>query len=133
METKNLASAIIMREDHCLVVRRKDGEYKDYWEFPGGEITAQASPEEVVVQAVKEELGCTVRIRHSFRNIEYDYPSFHLSKKLFICDITEGVIKLKEDEDYQWITIYQLDHIQWMPAEESIFMFLRNFLTAEMI
>ena len=56
METKNVVAAIIRKGDKIFATQRGYGEFKDWWEFPGGKIEAGETAEEALEREVKEEL-----------------------------------------------------------------------------
>lgn len=52
--------------------------------------------------------------------VEYDYPTFHLSKDCFWCEVIEGELKLLEAEDAKWLDRDELDSVQWLPADITL-------------
>ena len=53
-------------------------------------------------------------------NIEYDYPSFHLSMDCFWCSIKEGKLTLKEHEAAKWLDLQTIDSVEWLPADVTL-------------
>ena len=56
--------AAIIHDDQgrIFTTQRGYGEWKDWWEFPGGKIEAGETPEEAAVREVKEELGLDIKV-----------------------------------------------------------------------
>lgn len=52
--------------------------------------------------------------------IEYDYPAFHLSMDCFLCELAADHLELKEHEDAKWLTIEELDSVDWLPADVTL-------------
>ena len=46
MRTVNVVAAIIRRGDRIFATQRGYGSYKDFWEFPGGKVEPNESPEQ---------------------------------------------------------------------------------------
>ena len=57
--------------------------------------------------------------------IEYDYPTFHLSMDCFWCEVISGDLILKEHEAAKWLTVDELDSVEWLPADLGGIDFIR--------
>ena len=100
-----------------FATQRGYGEYKDWWEFPGGKIEPGETPEEALVREIREELKVTVDVERFLTRVEYDYPRFHLSMDCFWCRIKEGTPTLLEHEDAAWLPLENLRQVNWLPAD----------------
>ena len=130
MKKIKVAAAIICDEGRVLATQRGYGEFKDMWEFPGGKIEINETPEEALKREVMEELDVKVRMEGHFCTVEYDYPTFHLSMICFICSIAEGKLILKEHESAKWLSAEELDTVEWLPADVEILPMLKEKLSA---
>lgn len=106
--------------DRIFATARGYGEYKGWWEFPGGKIEAGETPEEALVREIHEELDTEIRVGELIDTIEYDYPTFHLSMDCFWAEVVAGRLVLKEAEDARWLTKEMLESVQWLPADRTI-------------
>ena len=79
MKRIEVAAAVIVRDGKIFATQRGYGEFKDWWEFPGGKIEAGESPEQALVREIREELDAGIDICGLLDTIEWDYPSFHLT------------------------------------------------------
>ena len=52
--------------------------------------------------------------------IEYDYPNFHLSMDCFLAYVTEGNLVLKEHEAAKWLSLDEIDSVDWLPADVEV-------------
>ena len=120
MKTIRVAAAVIRDGEKIFAVQRGYGEFKDGWEFPGGEIEPGETPEEAIVREIKEELDTEVEVIELLDTVEYDYPNFHLSMGCFICKIKSGDLVLKEHEAAKWLTKDTLGSVEWLPADMGL-------------
>lgn len=117
MKNIHVSAAIIMKDNKIFVTQRGYGEFKDWWEFPGGKIEEGETPEECLKREIKEELEADINIDKYLCTVEYDYPNFHLKMECFICSLIDGHLELVEAEDAKFITNDQLDSIDFLPAD----------------
>ena len=61
-KTIRVTAAVIHEDGRIFATQRGYGDYKDWWEFPGGKIEPGESPEECVVREIREELSATVAV-----------------------------------------------------------------------
>lgn len=116
MKIVRVVAAVIRDGDRIFATARGYGEYKGWWEFPGGKIEAGETPEEALVREIHEELDTEIRVGELIDTIEYDYPTFHLSMDCFWAEVIAGRLVLKEAEDARWLTKETLESVQWLPC-----------------
>ena len=117
MKTIEVVAAIIRKGDRVFATQRGYGEWKDWWEFPGGKMEAGETPKEALVREIKEELDADISIGRLLDTIEWDYPTFHLTMHCFMCELLSEQIVLKEHEDAKWLEEDELDSVDWLPAD----------------
>lgn len=120
MKTIRVVAAIIIENGKVFATQRGYGEFKDGWEFPGGKIEPNETPEDAIVREIKEELDTKVEVQELLDTVEYDYPNFHLSMDCFICKIKSGDLVLKEHEAAKWLTKETLGSVEWLPADQGL-------------
>lgn len=120
MKTVRVVAAVIRDGNRIFATARGYGEYKGWWEFPGGKIEAGETPEEALVREIREELDTEIRVGELIDTIEYDYPAFHLSMDCFWAEVVTGRLVLKEAEDARWLTRETLESVSWLPADASL-------------
>lgn len=121
MKQINVVAAVIRNaENHILATQRGYGEWKGWWEFPGGKVEANETPEEALKREIREELSANIRVERFLNTIEYDYPTFHLSMRCYICKLESETIHMNEHADASWITVSDFDNIKWLPADIEI-------------
>ncbi len=120
MKTIEVAAAVIKKGNKILATQRGYGDYKGYWEFPGGKLESGESPEEAVVRELKEEMAVTVVIDKFIATVEYDYPKFHLIMHCYLCHVSEGKLELLEHDDAQWLSLNELNTPKWLGADYDV-------------
>ena len=106
--------------NYIYATERGYGDYKGWWEFPGGKIENDESPQQALVREIREELTAEIEVGELIKTIEYDYPEFHLSMDCFWARVVSGQLELKEAEDAKWLSPDELDDVKWLPADREL-------------
>ena len=120
MKTVRVVAAVIKDKDRIFATARGYGEYKGWWEFPGGKIEQGETPQQALIREIKEELDTEIRVGELIDIIEYDYPTFHLSMDCFWAEVVAGNLVLKEAAAAKWLTKETLDSVEWLPADITL-------------
>ena len=120
MKTVSVVAAVIKDKDRIFATARGYGEYKGWWEFPGGKIEQGETPQQALIREIKEELDTEIRVGELIDTIEYDYPTFHLSMECFWAEAVAGNLVLKEAAAAKWLTKETLDSVEWLPADITL-------------
>ena len=121
-----VAAIICDTEGRVFATQRGYGDYKDFWEFPGGKMEVGESPEDALKREIWEELETRIVVERLVQTVEWDYPKFHLTMHCFLCHIESGNLTLKEHEAARWLSKEQLDCVDWLPADRIVVEALRN-------
>ena len=119
-KTIEVVAAIIIRDGKLFATQRGYGEWKEWWEFPGGKIEPEESQEDALKREIREELATEIEVGTLLSTIEYDYPKFHLTMHCYLCTIISGELSLLEHEDARWLTTDELDSVKWLPADKDV-------------
>lgn len=119
-KTIEVVAAIIIRDGKLFATQRGYGEWKDWWEFPGGKIEPEESQEDALKREIREELATEIEVGTLLSTVEYDYPKFHLTMHCYLCTIISGELLLLEHEDARWLTTDELDSVKWLPADKDV-------------
>ena len=120
MKQIEVGAAIIKNGDRIFVTQRGYGEFKDWWEFPGGKIEPGESPEESLVREIKEELDAEISVGKLIRTVDWDYPDFHLTMHCFWCELVSSELRLLEHEAAKWLDKDSIRSVKWLPADELL-------------
>ena len=117
MKEIEVVAAIIRKGNKIFATQRGYGEWKDWWEFPGGKIEIDETPEEALKREIREELQAEVSVDDFLCTVEYDYPKFHLKMHCFLCSLLTETLHLNEHEAAKWLGVNELDSVKWLPAD----------------
>lgn len=119
-KTINVVAAIIIRDGKLFATQRGYGEWKDWWEFPGGKIESGETHQNALKREIREELATEIDVGNHLATVEYDYPQFHLTMHCYFCTIIGGQLSLLEHEDARWLGMDELDSVKWLPADIEV-------------
>jgi 8-oxo-dGTP diphosphatase len=113
-----VAAAIVSNGNKVLIARRSANNHlAGYWEFPGGKIEPNESPEECLRRELNEEMGIEVKVNNFFMENIHAYKDRVIRLKAFKCDIINGDIVLREHDMFKWAEISELKKYQFAPAD----------------
>ena len=119
-KTINVVAALIRDGKRVFATARGYGNYKGWWEFPGGKVEPGESPEDALVREIREELDSEISVDGYISTIEHDYPEFHLSMRCYWCSLISGDLVLKEAEDAKWLDVETIDSVKWLLADITL-------------
>ena len=121
--------ALINNCDQVLIAKRPNNKHlAGFWEFPGGKIEKDETPENAIIREVKEELNVNINNKCiaplSFS--EFDYENFHLLLLLYICRRWEGEPRPMEENELKWVKPSKLRKYKMPPADDSLIYILQD-------
>lgn len=120
MRTIEVVAAIIRKGDKIFATQRGYGDFKDWWEFPGGKMEPGETPEEALVREIREELDTEIRVDKFLYTVDWDYPKFHLTMHCFMSSLLNEAIHLNEHEAARWLDKDEIYSVNWLPADEML-------------
>lgn len=124
MKTVRVVAAVICdsieKKTKIYATARGYGNFKGWWEFPGGKIENNESSQQALVREIREELTASIIVGELIDTIEYDYPEFHLSMDCYWAEVESGQLELNEAEDSKWLTKDELQSVRWLPADKIL-------------
>ena len=120
MKQIEVVAAIIRKGDKIFATQRGYGDFKDWWEFPGGKMEAGEMPEEALEREIREELSTEISVDEFLCTVEYDYPAFHLKMHCYLCSLLTEELHLNEHEAARWLAKDELESVEWLPADKVV-------------
>ena len=128
MKEIEVSAAVIYRGDEVLVTARGYGEYKGYYEFPGGKLEKGESPENCLIREIKEEMNAEIIIDKFLTTITYDYDKFRLVMHVFMCKLKDDKYELLEHLDAKYVNKTELKKVNFLPADFQLINAIQDFL-----
>ena len=113
-KTIEVVAAVICDGERVFATQRGYGEWKDWWEFPGGKMEPGETPEAALMREIKEELAAEIVVGPLLTTVEHDYPKFHLIMHCYLCRVCSGKLTLLEHEAARWLLRSELDSVEWL-------------------
>ena len=120
IKTIEVVAAIIRRGDEVFATQRGYGDWKDWWEWPGGKVEPGEMPVQALVREIREELDAEIRVDKLLTTIDWDYPQFHLTRHCYMCTLLGEALHLNEHEAARWLTADTLRSVRWLPADDQL-------------
>jgi len=125
------AVALVDPEGRVLLAQRPAGKsMAGLWEFPGGKVEANETPEHALIRELQEELGidtwqsCLAPLTFA----SHSYDDFHLLMPLFICRKWAGIPAPKEGQTLKWVRPKDMRNYAMPPADLPLIPILRDLL-----
>lgn len=116
-----VAAAIIQQNDLILVARRAAHKSQaGFWEFPGGKIENNESPEDCLRRELKEELNISVAVDQFLISSQHDYGSLQIELLAYLCTFLAGDVHLIDHDTIAWVKKSELQTYHLAPADIPI-------------
>lgn len=133
MNTVKVVGAIITNNERQILVAQRpysDVSYKSFkWEFPGGKVEENESPQQALKREIREELDCEITVVNKISELEYNYPDFNLKMDLYLCRLREGSWPVPlEHNKIKWISPEEMESLDWLEADYKILPIIQKHL-----
>lgn len=123
MEKENrvveVVAALIWRGDRFLACQRPPEKARGLmWEFVGGKVESGESGPQALLRECREELGVTLAVGDAFMDVTHAYPDLTVHLTLYNAEIAEGEPQKIEHHDMRFITIDEIDELDFCPADQ---------------
>jgi 8-oxo-dGTP diphosphatase len=126
-----VAVALVDADGRVLLAQRPEGKsMAGLWEFPGGKIHPDESPEAALIRELKEEIDIDVTeaCLAPFTFASHRYESFHLLMPLYVCRRWKGQLKPLEGQTLAWVRPEKLGDYPMPPADKPLVAMLQDLL-----
>lgn len=116
-----VTAAVIIQQGKVLITQRHaDDEMGNKWEFPGGKIEDEETPEDCLQRELQEELCIIADIHESFTVSRHTYPTFHIELLAYRATIRSGELELSVHQDLCWVPLSKLTEFDFSEADRPI-------------
>lgn len=89
----------------------------NYWEFPGGKIENNETPETALSREIKEEFNCEIMIKEKVEDTVYEYEKVIVRLETYMAKIINGQPEAMEHAETKWINRKDLLTLNFAPAD----------------
>ncbi|MGE0754097.1 MAG: (deoxy)nucleoside triphosphate pyrophosphohydrolase [Alphaproteobacteria bacterium] len=121
-----VAAALINDNNEILLAQRPEGkDLAGCWEFPGGKVEKDETPEQALVRELKEELDIEVNEQdlEPFWFLSHDYVKdygFHLLMPVYTCRIWHGQPKALQHQAIIWEYPREMHRLGMIEADTAL-------------
>ena len=126
-----VAVALVDADGRVLLAQRPEGKsMAGLWEFPGGKIHPDESPEAALIRELKEEIDIDVTeaCLAPFTFASHRYETFHLLMPLYLCRQWRNDPQPREGQELRWVRANRLATFEMPPADKPLCAMLRDYL-----
>lgn len=124
--------ALIIHEGKVLVTQNnEESDHPLQWEFPGGKLKPNESEQECIIREIKEELELDIVVLEKLVTVEHDYGIKKIELIPFVCKIVGGELKLNNHVDKKWVSVSDLEKINFSGADKRLVILTENLVLLE--
>lgn len=113
-----VVGAVIVKDGKILCAQRNENTSLPLmWEFPGGKIEENESPEDALKRELMEEMQSEISVGDKIVTTVYEYEFATIELTTFYAEMLNDQIVLEEHADMKWLSPNELGTIEWAPAD----------------
>jgi 8-oxo-dGTP diphosphatase len=113
-----VTAAILIKNGQILIAQRKANDrLAKKWEFPGGKIKDNETPEQCLQRELKEEFEIDVSVGEYLGSNIYHYDHISIELLAYRTHWEDGTINLRDHDDYKWVSVNDLADYDFAPAD----------------
>lgn len=122
-----VVAALIWHENRFLACQRPAYKARGLlWEFVGGKVEPGETHRDALIRECREELDIEIGVGDLFMEVVHEYPDLTVRLSLYHASILNGTPKLLEHNDLRWITVREIDSLEFCPADKDILIALKE-------
>ncbi len=117
-----IVTAALLRKDSRILITKRpaDKQQGGFWEFPGGKLQSNETPQQALQRELREELDLEVEVGAIFEVVYHRYDWGPVLMLVYECRPLSEVIRNLEVADHRWIAVEQLPEYDLLPADQPI-------------
>ncbi len=118
-KTVHVVGAIIENNKNEIfcALRSSEMTLPNYWEFPGGKIEENETPQEALAREIKEEFNCEISVGEKVEDTTYEYEKVIVRLETYLSVILKGLPTAVEHAETRWVPREQLMSLDFAPAD----------------
>lgn len=122
-----VAAAVVVRDGRILLTKRPPrGHLASMWEFPGGKLEPNESPEAAVVRECREEIDVEVRVVDILDATYHRYEARTVLVLFYECELVAGDVRHVGVSEHTWVLPHELDDYELPAADVNVVKKLKN-------
>ncbi|PID77777.1 MAG: hypothetical protein CSB21_03525 [Deltaproteobacteria bacterium] len=112
-----VCAGVAFNNGNILIAKRKKSPFKNFWEFPGGKIEKNESPELCLKREIKEELSVDIEIISFLHQKIHNYEENTIKLLFYNIRLLSYEIKLIDHIEFRWEKISNLHKYKFPEAD----------------
>jgi len=113
-----VTAAILVKDNKIIIAKRGPNDrLANKWEFPGGKIEINETPEQCLKREMKEEFDIDVSVGEYLGSSIFHYDHMSIELMAYRTYWENGKIDLKDHDDFKWVSLKQLAGFDFAPAD----------------
>ncbi|MED0707539.1 (deoxy)nucleoside triphosphate pyrophosphohydrolase [Aneurinibacillus aneurinilyticus] len=121
MKKIDVVGAVIVNEkgDILCALRSQRMSMPGLWEFPGGKVELEETPEAALQREIKEELSIKIEVGDLIADVTHEYPALIVRLLTYYAVLADkdAVPCATEHEKIIWVEHEKLKELHWAPAD----------------
>ncbi|MFY3791126.1 (deoxy)nucleoside triphosphate pyrophosphohydrolase [Ureibacillus sp. MALMAid1270] len=115
----HVVGAIIENENNEIfcALRSPEMSLPNYWEFPGGKIEVDETPQEALQREIKEEFNCSIEVGEKVEDTTYEYEKVIVRLETYKAKLIEGQPVALEHAESKWVSRDEISELDFAPAD----------------
>lgn len=114
----DVTAAILIENGRVLIARRRSEDSQaGLWEFPGGKVRPEESPEQCLKREVQEELNLQIVVGEFFGESVYAYGDKTIRLLGYYVRAEAGDLAANDHSELAWVAVSDLKRYRFCPAD----------------
>lgn len=109
-----VVAAVFYREDEVLACKRAPGKSAaGKWEFPGGKIDDDETPEHALAREIREELGISISVDGLVDRTVTPVGDLDIDLACYLVSSAEQPTRSVDHDELRWVPVQTLPSLDW--------------------
>ena len=132
LKMKLVTAAIIIKNNKFFIAKRKAGQkLEGFWEFPGGKIEVNETPQQCIERELYEEFKVRAKSGNIIAESIHEYPDGVIKLIGIEAILLSNNIKLTVHDDVKWVDFDEIANINLLPADISLAAQLKKVISCD--